>query len=72
MLSNRGFEVNVYTKKCPNEGVIVPTPLYGTEAWGMSSDERRKVNVLDMTCLRSLAGVTVGAWTRRIRQRVVK
>ena len=25
-------------------GIIVPTALYGTEALGMSSDERRKVN----------------------------
>ena len=37
--------------------VIVPTALYGAEAWGMRSAERRKVNVLDMKCLRSLAGV---------------
>ena len=36
------------------EGVIiVPTALYGAEAWGMRSAERRKVNVLEMKCLRS-------------------
>ena len=29
------------------EGVIAPTPLYGTEEWGMRSAERRKVNVLE-------------------------
>ena len=29
-----------------------------TEAWGVSSAERRKVNVLDMKCLRSLVGVS--------------
>ena len=40
------------------EGVIVPTPLYGTEAWGMRSAERRKVNVLKMKCLRRLVGVS--------------
>ena len=28
--------------------------LYGAEAWGMRSAERRKVNVLEMECLRSL------------------
>ena len=38
--------------------VIVPTALYGTEAWGMRSAERRKVNVLEMKCLRSLVGVS--------------
>ena len=32
--------------------------LYETEAWGMRSAERRKVNVLEMKCLRSLVGVS--------------
>ena len=41
-------------KKCLYEGVIVPTVLYGPEVWGMRSVERRKVNVLEMKCLRSL------------------
>ena len=39
-------------------GVIAPTPLYEAEAWGMRSAERRKVNVLEMKCLRSLVGVS--------------
>ena len=38
--------------------LIVPTALYGAEAWGMRSAERRKVNVLEMKCLRSLGGVS--------------
>ena len=46
MLSNRGL------------GIIVPTALYGAEAWGKRSAERRKVNVLEMKCLRSLVGVS--------------
>ena len=41
-------------KKCLYEGVIVRTELYGAGAWGMRSAERRKVNVLEMKCLRSL------------------
>ena len=36
----------------------MPTALYGAEAWGMRSAERRKVNVLEMSCLRSLVGVS--------------
>ena len=40
------------------EGVIVPTALYGAEAWSMRSAERRKANVLEMKCLRSLVGVS--------------
>ena len=55
-LSNRGLGIKA--KKCLYEGVIVPTALYGAEAWGMRSVERRKVNVLEMKCLRSLVGVS--------------
>ena len=58
VLSNRGLGIKA--KKCLYEGVIiiVPTALYGAEAWGMRSAERRKVNVLQMKCLRSLVGVS--------------
>ena len=52
MLSNRGLGIKV--KKCLYEGVIVPTALYGAEACGMRSAERRIVNVLEIECLRSL------------------
>ena len=54
--SNRGLGIK--SKKCLYEGVIVPTALYGAEAWGMRRPERRKVNVLEMKCLRSLVGVS--------------
>ena len=54
--SNRGLGIKA--KKCLYEGVIVPTAFYGAEARGMSSAERRKVNVLEMKCLRSLVGVS--------------
>ena len=53
---NRGLEIK--TKKCLYEEVIEPTALYGAEAWGMRSAERRKVNVLEMKCLRSLVAVS--------------
>ena len=56
VLSSRGLWINA--KKCLYEGVIVPTALYGAEAWGMRSAERRKVNFLEMKCLRSLVGVS--------------
>ena len=56
VLSNRGLVIKA--KKCLYEGAIVPTALYGTEVWGMRSAERRKVNVLEMKCLRSLVGVS--------------
>ena len=56
VLSNRGLGIKA--KTCLYEGVIVPTPFYGVEAWGIRSAERRKVNVLEMKCLRSLVGVS--------------
>ena len=54
--SNRGFGIKA--KKCLYERVIVPTALYGAEAWAMRSAERRKVNVLEMKCLRSLVAAS--------------
>ena len=54
--SNRGLGIKA--KKCLYEEVIVPTALYGAEAWGIRSAERRKVNVLEMKCSRSLVGVS--------------
>ena len=56
VLSNRGLGIKA--KKCLYEGVIVPTGLCGAEAWGMRSTERRKVNVLETKCLRSLVEVS--------------
>ena len=56
MLSNRGLGIKA--KKCQYEGVIVPMVMYGAEAWGMRSAERRKMNVLEMKCLRSLVGMS--------------
>ena len=46
VLINRGPEIKA--KKCLYEGVIVPTVLFGAEAWGIRSAERWKVNVLEM------------------------
>ena len=55
-MCNRGLGIKA--KKCLYEGVIVPMALYGAGAWGIRSAERRKVNVLEMKCLRSLVGVS--------------
>ena len=54
--SNRGLGIKA--KKFRYEEVIVPTTLYEAETWGMRSAEGRKVNVLEMRCLRSLVGVS--------------
>ena len=46
VLSNTALGIKA--KKCLYEGIIAPTALYGAEAWGIRSAERRKVNVLEM------------------------
>ena len=69
VLSNRGLGIKA--KKCLYEGAIVPTALHRAEAWGMRSAERRKVNVLDLKCLRSLVGVSRmdRVWKEEVRKR---
>ena len=39
--------------------VVLPTVLYGAETWGVRAEERRRLNVFEMKCLRSMAGVTL-------------
>ena len=60
VLSNIGLGIKA--KKCLYEGVIIPTALYCAEAWGIRSAKRRKMNVLEMKCLRSFLGVSQMEW----------
>ena len=65
-------ELGIKAKKCLHEGVQpVPTALCGAEAWGMRTAERRKVNVLEMKCLRSLVGASRmdRVWNEEVRWR---
>ena len=56
VFSSRRLGINA---KCPYEGeIIVLTPLYGAEAWGMRSAERREINILEMNCLWNLVEAT--------------
>ena len=61
--------MGIKAKKCLFRGVIVPTSLYGAEAWGMRRVERRKVNVLEMKYLRSLVGMSRmdRVWNEEVR-----
>ena len=40
------------------ERIVVPTVMYGLEAWAMRVEERNKLDVTEMNCLRSMCGVT--------------
>ncbi len=44
-------------KKKLYEGEAVPTTLYGAETWNVGTAERR-MNVMEMRCLRSMFGIT--------------
>ena len=52
------IRLEIHWKKCLYEGVIVPTALLRNRGMGYESGERRKMNVLEMICLRSLVGVS--------------
>ena len=67
VMRNRGLGMNV--KKVLYERVIVPTVTYGSESWGMKVAERQRLNVFEMRCLRSMAGVSR---IDRIRNEVVR
>merc|ERR1711915_562951 len=56
VMKNRGLGMDV--KRVLYEKVIVPTVMYGSESWGMKETERQKLNVFEMKCLRSMAGVS--------------
>ena len=55
-------EVGMGTKRGLYESIIVPTALYGAETWGLRADDKRRLDVLEMKCLRSMCGVTI--WDR--------
>ena len=68
--TNRKLGMDV--KKVLYEGIVVPTVLYGGETWGLKVTERKKLNVMEMNCLRSMCGVNRRDRVRNedIRQRV--
>ncbi len=40
------------------KGAVVPTVLHEAEAWNMGAAERRRLNVMEMRCLRIMCGIT--------------
>ena len=58
--SARSVTLNV--KRELYERIVVPTVMYGSESWGMRVEERKRLDVAEMRCLRSMCGVT--RWDR--------
>merc|ERR1712121_55348 len=51
------------------ERIVVPTVMYGSETWAMRAEEKNKLDVTEMNCLRSMCGVTR---RDRVRNEVVR
>ena len=64
--------IGMDAKRSLYESVVVPTVLYGSECWGLKANERHRLNVFEMRCLRSMCGVTIMDRERNehIRRRV--
>ena len=61
--------LNVEVKRELYERIVVPTVMYGSESWGIKVEERDKLDVAEMKCLRSMCGVTR---MDRVRNEVVR
>ena len=52
--------LGMHAKRRLSEEVVIPTILYVTETFNMRVAERKKLNVKEMSCLRSVYGVMHG------------
>ena len=57
VMSNRNLGMEAQRKLY--EGVIVPTALYGAETWNIREAEKKRLNAMEMRCLRGMAGVSI-------------
>ena len=37
--------------------VVRPTVVYGSEMWSLSEQEKRKIKIFEMMCLRNICGI---------------
>jgi hypothetical protein len=41
-------------KRSMYEAIVVPTLLYGSEVWSTSAEDRRRMGVMEMKCMRDI------------------
>ena len=46
-------------KRMMHERIVVPTVIFGAEAWWLREGVKKRLNVFEMKCLRKICGVTV-------------
>ena len=45
-------------KRILYERIVLPTVLYGAETWDFNFREKRRLDVIEIKCLRNICGVT--------------
>jgi len=65
----RKRDLSVEAKMGMFEGIVVPSVLYGCEAWALNAWSRKRIEVLEMKCLRTITGVR---WFDRVRNTRVR
>ena len=53
---NKALKMNI--KRMLYEGIVVPTALYGAETWSMREADRKRLNSMEMRCLRRMCKVS--------------
>ncbi len=53
----KGRTVSVEVKQGACDGIIVPTITYASETWMWNERQRSRIQVAEMSCLRSACGV---------------
>ena len=51
------------------ERVVIPTVVYGSETWSLGIQERRKIEVFQMMCLRHMCGISR---VDRVRKAIIR
>ena len=51
------------------EKVVIPTVVYGSETWSLSAQERRKIEVFEMMCLRNICSISA---EDRVRNTIIR
>ena len=55
-------DIALPTKVCLVKAIVFPVVMYGCESWTVKKDERRRIDVFELWCWRSLLRVP---WTAR-------
>jgi hypothetical protein len=55
----KGEGLSIDSKRGMCEGIVAPTLLYGSEVWATSAAERRRMEVMEINCMRAMCGVSI-------------